>query len=232
MLEGLNLSFSSSIKKGTVELSGSSTTINENSFKSSDINAVVSVKVTNQVTTVDEYAEYEAMDSAPPGTAAFDEAYGDSYISGFITGGEFTGIISIKVIDRSNVRSVVNKIRWALAATPAKDELVFGPVDAALGSTLSSTLSSTETTISVAWMGGGEIKDREFPQAFYNQAAANRSICSLRFVELGQHSGCCCCIPIESRRAPSEDVCHLDQVQGEQELYESGSGQHVEATRV
>ena len=164
MLEGLNLSFSSSIKKGTVELSGSSTTINENSFKSSDINAVVSVKVTNQVTTVDESAEYELMDSAPPGSAEFDQAYGDSYISGFITGGEFTGIISIKVIDRSNVRSVVNKIRSALAATPSKDELVYGPVDAALGSTLSSTLSSTETTISVAWMGGGEVKDREYHQ--------------------------------------------------------------------
>lgn len=45
VMDGMNLSYSASIKKGTVEINGNTSTIDETSFKNSDINAVISVKV-------------------------------------------------------------------------------------------------------------------------------------------------------------------------------------------
>jgi hypothetical protein len=44
-VEAMNLSYSSSIKKGTIEISGNTSTVDENTFKSSDVNIVVTVKV-------------------------------------------------------------------------------------------------------------------------------------------------------------------------------------------
>ncbi len=44
-MDGMNLSYSASIKKGTMEIGGNSNTVDETKFKDSDINAVISVKV-------------------------------------------------------------------------------------------------------------------------------------------------------------------------------------------
>jgi hypothetical protein len=44
-VSSLNVSHSASIRKGTVEISGNGDSINEEKIKSSDVNAVVSVKV-------------------------------------------------------------------------------------------------------------------------------------------------------------------------------------------
>ena len=41
----MNLSYGAAIKKGTIEISGNSTTVDEDRIKASDLNAVVSVKV-------------------------------------------------------------------------------------------------------------------------------------------------------------------------------------------
>jgi hypothetical protein len=45
VVNSMNISHSTSIKKGTVEVAGNGNSINEEKIKSSDINAVVSVKV-------------------------------------------------------------------------------------------------------------------------------------------------------------------------------------------
>lgn len=162
VVEGMNLSYCSSIKKGTVEVSGSTTTVNENSFKSSDLNAVISVKVTNQTIMTDGDANFQPMTDMQAGSAAFNQTYGDSYISGFVTGGEFTGIVSIKVIDRSKVNSTVNSIKSALAKSSETTEVTFSPSDSMASNSLSSVMSGIESTISVAWMGGGQVKDGEY----------------------------------------------------------------------
>lgn len=44
IVKSMNVSYSTSIKKGTVELAGNNTAINEEKVKESDINAVVTVK--------------------------------------------------------------------------------------------------------------------------------------------------------------------------------------------
>lgn len=45
VVDTMNVSYSSSIKRGTIEISGNTSTVDETTFKASDLNAVVSVKV-------------------------------------------------------------------------------------------------------------------------------------------------------------------------------------------
>ena len=100
VLNTMNISYSSSIKRGTVEASGNTETVDEDKFKSSDLNAIVSVKaskinrtdeikklirmrkVINQTTTIEDDATFQPMKGVVPGSPRFNEIYGDSYISG------------------------------------------------------------------------------------------------------------------------------------------------------
>ncbi|RGP72591.1 hypothetical protein FLONG3_6599 [Fusarium longipes] len=151
--------------KGSVTVSGSNSTIDETTFKSSDINIIVIVKVTNQTTLIKSNAKFMPMKGVEPGSQRFNESYGDSYISGFIQGGEFTGIISIKVIDRTNVDLIVNKIKANLDAkdnTKATTEFTLSPYDTLTSTGSASITKNTESHIYVSWMGGGQIKDGLF----------------------------------------------------------------------
>jgi hypothetical protein len=50
VVRSMNISAASSIKSGTIEVSGNSLSVDEAKFQASDMNAVVSVKVINQTT--------------------------------------------------------------------------------------------------------------------------------------------------------------------------------------
>lgn len=163
VVEGMNVSYCSSIKKGTVAVSGSSSTIDETTFKTADLNIVVTVKVTNQTTVIKENAEFQHIDGIEPGSTLFNESYGDSYISGFIKGGEFTGIISLKVLDRSRVESTVKAIKSGLdAKDKAAEGLTLNTYGSDSSTELSTALKNTESHVSVAWMGGGQVKDGKY----------------------------------------------------------------------
>ncbi|KAF2221092.1 hypothetical protein BDZ85DRAFT_321052 [Elsinoe ampelina] len=152
----MNISYSSSIKKGTVEVAGNGNHIDEDKIKQSDTNAIVSVKVVNQTTVIDEKCTFNAIEKIEPNTAAFNDAFGDCYISGFIEGGDFNGIISMRVLDRSKTEKVTTAIKKA-AKTGTNDFTL--DMDAFTSSSGSlDALKDTETTISVAWMGGGQVK--------------------------------------------------------------------------
>lgn len=146
VVEAMNISYSSSIRKGTIEISGNTSSVDETTFKSSDLNAVVSVKaswdrsfffnrntnlrrkVVNQTISIENEAQFQPFGDELLTSSQFNEVYGDSYISGtwvpahkaiqilnigstgFVEGGDFTGIISIKVLDRTSA-SVQNKIQ-------------------------------------------------------------------------------------------------------------------------
>lgn len=51
VVRSMNISAASSIKSGTIEVSGNSLSVDEAKFAASDLNAVISVKVINQTTT-------------------------------------------------------------------------------------------------------------------------------------------------------------------------------------
>ncbi|KAF5662961.1 hypothetical protein FHETE_7706 [Fusarium heterosporum] len=169
VIQTMNVSFPHSIKKGSVTVSGSNTAIDEATFKSADINIIVTVKVTNQTTVIRNNARFVPMKGIDPGSQSFHDSYGDSYISGFIQGGEFTGIVSIKVLDRSNVDLTVSKIKARLDAKDSSEtatEFHLSSNDAFSSIGSASVKGKTESHIHVSWMGGGQIKDglsRYFP---------------------------------------------------------------------
>lgn len=99
VVDTLNVSYSAAIKRGTVEVSGDATTIDETKIKTSDLNAIVSVKVVsnqtlfdppqlrdnqvqNQTTTLSEKNNFSKIDGIVPNSTRFNEIYGDSFISG------------------------------------------------------------------------------------------------------------------------------------------------------
>ena len=97
--------------------------------------------------------EFKTLEGLKP--EDFTAVFGDCFISGFLEGGEFSAIISIKVHDKSKV----SEVKLAAEAT-----LVVGPspvsVDggASFDKSKKNVLNDTETTISVNWSGGGDIK--------------------------------------------------------------------------
>ncbi|CAE6443597.1 unnamed protein product [Rhizoctonia solani] len=135
----MGVSTGSSIKNGSIALSGTASSIDEVKFVESDINIVLSVKVVNQNTDLTTNESMNFNKSAAEGVQngenqKFHEVFGDCFISGFIEGGDLHGIISIKVIDsskkeeiRAQIMGELNDEEWSLeslnrvvAAFPAK----------------------------------------------------------------------------------------------------------------
>lgn len=71
IVESLNISHSTSIKKGTVEVAGNGNCVNEDKIKQSDINALVSVKVINQTVVADDNCVFNPIKGLKPGTQGF-----------------------------------------------------------------------------------------------------------------------------------------------------------------
>ncbi|KAK6541559.1 hypothetical protein TWF694_007364 [Orbilia ellipsospora] len=86
------------------------------------------------------------------------ERYMLTFILGFIEGGDFLGVVSIKVLDRSKVSQVARELKKGMNTMNTENELTLSdiPANGSFGS--ASASKDTETSISVNWMGGGEIK--------------------------------------------------------------------------
>ncbi|KAH6664290.1 hypothetical protein B0J14DRAFT_682520 [Halenospora varia] len=141
------VSYSATIKKGNVE--------------SADLNAIVSVRVVNQTTSVITRCQFKGLRGYVPGTPKFNEVFGDCYISGFMEGVDFTGMISIKVFDQNNVKEVTDQIKSAMGSY-GKGEFSLDRDPFENGGNqgkASKAIRDTEWTVLVSWMGGGQIKD-------------------------------------------------------------------------
>ena len=104
IIDALNLSASASIKYGTVKGSGSASFVNENKVSQSDVSYIITVKVTNETSTIADHMVFNPLANMDP--QHFTDLFGDCFISGFLEGGEFSAIISIKVNDKSKIREV------------------------------------------------------------------------------------------------------------------------------
>jgi hypothetical protein len=127
------------------------------------------VKVVNQTINLKDSLEFNPLtlgDSAQQdGTAGglkdaqtFNKIFGDTFISGFIEGGEFNALISMKIMDKSKTTDIAAKAKIALTVGPGSVEAA-GEVRKQKGS----LEKSTETTIQVSWSGGGHIKSFNEP---------------------------------------------------------------------
>jgi hypothetical protein len=152
--EDMSVSASLSIKAGKVGGSGKGSFVDSDKFKESDLNFYISVKVVNQTINFKDPLVYNPMRSVDKNN--FREIYGDSFISGFVEGGEFNAVVSMKIL---------NKAKKSDIQAEAKVALTVGTIDVSgeghVGIARSNIETNTETTIQVSWSGGGHIKPME-----------------------------------------------------------------------
>ncbi|KAF7343735.1 hypothetical protein MSAN_01954100 [Mycena sanguinolenta] len=152
--DSLNISGSLQVKVEAIGggVKANASFLDSNKFKESDINYFIQVRVTNQKLTAPDLTDFTPIPNVP--FSEFNRVYGDSFISGFIEGGEFNALISIKLKDSSKA----TQIKAQLEA-----EMRFGAVEVSgTGAVDKDNTSSNidgETTIAVSWRGGGDIKD-------------------------------------------------------------------------
>ncbi|KAF2749688.1 hypothetical protein M011DRAFT_511702 [Sporormia fimetaria CBS 119925] len=158
ILDALNISTSMSIKYGTIHGNGNASFVNETKVLDSELNYVVSVIVNNDAHAPIEEMEFQEIPGLP--LDRFTEVYGDSFISGFMEGGEFNAVISIKLNDKSKYRAVKQAIDVQLAVGPPTLEI---GAQQSFDKEHSEALKHTEISISVNWVGGGEIKKPKVP---------------------------------------------------------------------
>jgi hypothetical protein len=158
IMDALNISTSMSIKYGTIHGNGNASFVNENKVLDSELNYVVSVIVNNDARDPIEEMEFQDIPGLP--LDRFTEVYGDSFISGFTEGGEFNAVISIKLNDKSNLRAVKQAVDVQLAVGPPTLEI---GAQESFDKEHNEALKNTEISISVNWVGGGEIKKPKVP---------------------------------------------------------------------
>lgn len=171
IVDALNISASASIKYGTVKGSGSASFVNENKVSQSDLNYIITVKVTNAVHTYPDQMKFNPMDDLDP--KDFTEVFGDCFISGFLEGGEFSAIISIKVYDKSKISEVKAAAEVDLAiAGKASNE-----------TTINFRLL---TNFSRSWVDGGSVCEHGQEEQQRMDRHGNHNICELERRRRGQ----------------------------------------------
>ncbi|KAJ7708895.1 hypothetical protein B0H17DRAFT_1191397 [Mycena rosella] len=142
--DGLNASALSQIKcdfaPGGAKTSASF--VDTNNFLQSDINYFIQVRVT-QAPAAPGLTEFNAIPNLTP--LNFARLYGDSFVSGFVEGGEFNALISINLTDRSKAKEVKQQLAANIKVTPGDLATIDG-----------------ETTITVSRRGGGDLLDGTF----------------------------------------------------------------------
>jgi hypothetical protein len=173
-MDALNISTSMSIKYGTIHGNGNASFVNENKVLDSELNYVVSVIVNNDARASIVDMEFQEIPELP--LDRFTEVYGDSFISGFTEGGEFNAIISIKLNDKSQYKSVKQAVDIQLAVGPPPLEI---GASESTGREHREALRNTEISISVNWVGGGEIKKPEVPWTIQSVVAVANAFPSM-----------------------------------------------------
>ncbi|KAF7343734.1 hypothetical protein MSAN_01954000 [Mycena sanguinolenta] len=150
----LNVSGSLQVKLETGEagVNVSASFLDSNKFKESDINYFIQVRVTNQKLIAEDLTDFTPIPNVP--FSEFNRVYGDSFISGFIEGGEFNAIISIKLNDSSQATKIKGDLEGSIGFSGIQVS-----ASASLDKEDSKSNIDGETTISVSWRGGGDIKD-------------------------------------------------------------------------
>jgi len=166
--DSMNISGCLAIKCGTILGSDLGAFVDTNRFYESDMNFLLQVKVINHTPILEESYEFQKLDKVP--SSKFTDVFGDCFISGFLEGGEFSALISIKVLDKSRMEDI--KAAYAVPACDvggrdlisnrASFALSVGGVgieaEGEVAIKNAEIAQSTETTVSVSWCGGGVLK--------------------------------------------------------------------------
>ncbi|KAK0530971.1 hypothetical protein OC842_003760 [Tilletia horrida] len=153
VVKDMGISASLSIKAGTVAGSGRGSFIDSDKFLKSDLNYYISVRVTNQSTNFKDPLEFNPLPQGKVADSDFLKVYGDSYISGFLEGGEFNALVSMNVLNTAKLTQIEAAAKVAFSTGALDVE-----ASASFGMAKSNIALNTETTITCSWTGGGVIK--------------------------------------------------------------------------
>jgi hypothetical protein len=167
--DDMNISGSLSIKYGTIGGSGRGAFLDSDKFRESDLNFYISVKVVNQSINYKDALVYNPVASVGDNQTEFNKVFGDSFISGFLEGGEFNAVVSMKVLNKAKMTNIQAEAKVALTVGAAELS-----ANANVDIAKKNISNNTETTIMVSWMGGGFIKplDQEWNIESLTSAAA------------------------------------------------------------
>ncbi|KAK6520751.1 hypothetical protein TWF506_000998 [Arthrobotrys conoides] len=166
--EDMNISAARTIKRGRIDGLGGDSFIDVEKFKEADLNFYIRVRVTNHKIDVK-----DALQFSPDWIIIeneFTECFGDTFISGFIDGGEFNALLSIRVMNKTKVKDIEAGVKAAFGNSlfnldsAGKDEWEKRDID-----------NSCEINVSAIWSGGGRIKssEKQWPIHTLMTAAAN-----------------------------------------------------------
>ncbi|KAK6361232.1 hypothetical protein TWF730_004974 [Orbilia blumenaviensis] len=165
--EDMNISAARTVKRGRIDGHGGGSFIDVEKFKQADLNFYIRVRVTNQKIDVRDALQFDPEWVIEDG---FTECFGDTFISGFIDGGEFNALLSIRVLNKAKVKdieagveSVFGNSLFTLDSL-GKEEWERRDID-----------NSCEINVSAVWSGGGRLKssEKQWPIHSLMEAAAN-----------------------------------------------------------
>lgn len=143
-----------SIKAAKIGGSGRGSFIDSDKFKESDLTFYISVKVINQTINFKDALQFKPINGVKGDK--FNKVFGDSFISGFLEGGEFNAVVSMKILNKSKKTDIQAEAKVAFTAGPMSVT-----AEANVGIARENLETNTETTIQVSWCGGGHIKPME-----------------------------------------------------------------------
>lgn len=89
--------------------------VDSSKVKDSDINYFVQVKVVNQHLVAEDVTKFNSIANvSATDRGRFTNIYGDSFISGFLEGGEFNALLSVKVADKSKAKDIKGDLSLSL----------------------------------------------------------------------------------------------------------------------
>ncbi|KAK0543656.1 hypothetical protein OC846_006338 [Tilletia horrida] len=152
--------------------SGNAAFVDTERFYGSDLRFYLSIKVINQSINFKDALEYNPIRSvSETDTKQFNEVFGDSFISGFIEGGELNAVVMIKIITDAKKTDISAEARVALTVGQNLD--IDGAGNLAIAK--KNLAMNTEISINVSWAGGGSIKPYDEEWSIDSlMAAANR----------------------------------------------------------
>ncbi|KAF5586901.1 hypothetical protein FPANT_7097 [Fusarium pseudoanthophilum] len=114
VVDTMDISRAATITTGEMEVHGHKKALNDAEIDDADINLMVSVRVMSEITSLKGSARFLPIDGMEAGSARFNETFGDSYISGFITGGLLTSIISFVSSDPDRKDKLIEAVKKGL----------------------------------------------------------------------------------------------------------------------
>ncbi|KAF4502563.1 hypothetical protein FAGAP_1205 [Fusarium agapanthi] len=110
----MDISHAATMTTGKMEVHGHMNALNSAEIDDADISLMVSVRVMSEITSLKGSARFLPIDGMEAGSPRFNETFGDSYISGFITGGLFISIISFIASDSDRKDKLIEAVKKGL----------------------------------------------------------------------------------------------------------------------